>query len=374
MTPDAEPNLDALRAELDGLDGALLEIAAQRMAVVERIREAKRRTGKPLFDRTREQAVFRRAEARARELGLDPAIGRSLLATLVEASHHVQEQADEGAPRLSRAILIIGGRGKMGQLFTRLLEERGHRLDILEQGDPLEPARIAAADVVMIAVPMTEVVRVTTVVAPRVRPDALLCDINSLKTEVCQAMRTAGGEALGAHPMFGPTIRSLRRQKIVLCPVKPGPMSAWLEEELGRMGAEIVVTEPDTHDRTMAVVQVLTHFGIMAMGRALAHSGLTLADTLPFTSPIYRLELAMVGRLFSQDAELYREILMKNPAAGPMREIYAREVRALSKLVDDADREGFVTAFDEVARYFADFSADAMNLSDQIIETIMSRP
>lgn len=368
-----EPDLEALRAELDGLDAALLDVAQKRMAVVERIRDAKRRSNKPLFDRTREQAVFRRAEARARDIGLDPTVGRALLATLVEASHRVQEEHDD-APARSRAVLVIGGRGKMGQLFTHLLEKRGHRVDILEAGDALEPRRIAAADVVMIAVPMTEVMRVTTEVAPHIRPDALLCDINSLKGEVCRAMQSSGGEALGTHPMFGPTIRSLRRQKIVLCPVKAGPMSAWIEDELGRMGAEIVISEPEQHDRTMAVVQVLTHFGIMAMGRALAHSGLTLADTLPFTSPIYRLELAMVGRLFSQDAELYREILMKNPAAAPMRDVYAREVRTLAKLLDDTDREGFVAAFAEVARYFAEFSADAMNLSDQIIETIMSRP
>lgn len=49
----------------------------------------------------------------------------------------------------------------------------------------------------------------------------------------------------------------------------------------------------------MGIVQVLTHFGFIAMGRALKASGSPLAASLPYTSPIYRIELAMVGRLFS---------------------------------------------------------------------------
>lgn len=367
-------SLDELRAELDGLDGELLELAAKRLGVVARIKEAKRRSGKHLFDRTREQEVFRRAEARAAELGLDAAVARGLMTTLVEASHNVQERASQEGGTEPRDILIIGGRGKMGRLFGRFFGERGHRVGVLEAGEPLDGDRIAASDVVMVAVPMTEVVRVTEAVAPQVREDALLCDINSLKRDVCTAMQACAGEALGTHPMFGPTVRSLRRQKVVLCAVKPGEMGAWMEAELGRMGAEVIVTTPEQHDRTMAVVQVLTHFGIMVMGRALAHSGLELADTLQFTSPIYRLELAMVGRLFSQKPELYREILMTNPEAKGMREVYAREVKALAELLDDADRDGFVRAFDEVAAYFAEFSGDAMELSDHIIETIMSRP
>jgi chorismate mutase/prephenate dehydrogenase len=371
---DGGPSLEALRAELDAHDGELLALAAKRLQIVARIREAKQRSGKHLFDRAREQAVFRKAEARASELGLDPAVARGLMGTLVEASHNVQQALVEEDSTAIRKVLIIGGRGKMGRLFGRLLEERGHHIDVIEQGDPLEAGRISASDVVMVAVPMTEAVEVTTAVAPHVRSDALLCDINSLKREVCAAMQASTGEALGTHPMFGPTVRSLRRQKVVLCTVKPGPMGAWLQAELGRMGAEVVVTEPETHDRTMAVVQVLTHFGIMAMGSALAHSGLELASTLQFTSPIYRLELAMVGRLFSQKPELYREILMTNPEAKHMRDVYAREVGTLTKLLDGTDREGFVTAFEEVAAYFADFSDDAMELSDHIIENIMSRP
>jgi prephenate dehydrogenase len=244
----------------------------------------------------------------------------------------------------------------------------------LEQSDPLDADAIEAADAVIVAVPMTEAVRVTRELAPLVRSDALLCDINSLKSEVCDALSESRGEALGSHPMFGPTVGSFRRQKIVLCPVKPGPVGQWLRDELGAMGAELIETEPNTHDRMMAVVQVLTHFGIMVMGRALSSSGIELEQTLQFMSPIYRLELSMIGRLFSQNPRLYREILMANPAGAALRQQFSQRARELADIIDRGDNAAFERYFEDTASYFAEFSSEAMELSDHIIATVMSRP
>ena len=41
-------------------------------------------------------------------------------------------------------------------------------------------------------------------------------------------------------------------------------------------------------------------------------SGVGVEDSLRYTSPIYRLELAFVGRLFAQDPDLYGEIIRTN--------------------------------------------------------------
>jgi chorismate mutase / prephenate dehydrogenase len=364
--------LDELRAELDRLDGALLETAKARLDVVAKIRAAKAAEGKALFDRSREQVVFDKAERRSRALGLKPAVGRDLVARLVEASHELQAEA--ATATVKRRMLIVGGRGRMGGMLAAAFGDRGHAIDVIDQEDPLEAARVRKADVVMIAVPMLKAARVTAQVSPMVRPDALLCDINSLKTEVCAAMANCPGEAVGTHPMFGPTVRSLRRQKVVMCTVKPGPVGAWLQGELGAMGAEIISCSPEHHDAMMSVVQVLTHFGIMAVGRTLRATGHDLQSTLPYTSPIYRLELAMVGRLFSQSAGLYREIMLENPAGRQIRASFLEQAAALATMLEAGDGDAFDAAFAEVHDYFAEFSDEAMTLSDHIIETIMARP
>ncbi|MCA9625099.1 MAG: bifunctional chorismate mutase/prephenate dehydrogenase [Myxococcales bacterium] len=369
MSGDDE--LSALRGELDAIDEELLALAKKRLDVVARIKAQKQAGGRHVFDRRREQEVLDKAGARAARLGLAPGLGRDLLARLIEASHEIQSEAKSPTPA---SFLLVGGEGRMGKLFGRLLRGRGHRVAVLEAGEVVTPEVVAAADVVMVAVPMPVAAEVVASLAPLVREDALLCDINSLKTDVCGALEHSRGEALGTHPMFGPTVASLRRQKVVLCDVKTGPRARFLEAELGAMGAEVIHATPEEHDAVMAVVQVLTHFGIMTMGRALSRSGHRLETTLPFTSPIYRLELAMVGRLFSQQPELYREIMMSNPRGGALREIFHREAAALVDILDRQDGDAFVAAFEEVRAYFLGFSEEAMNLSDQIIETIMSRP
>lgn len=368
-------SLDELRAQLDDIDGRLLQLVAERLQLVRQIKAEKQRDGRHLFDRTREQQVLTLAEARGAKLGLEARVTRAVMGALLDASHHLQQTPlPEQANAERKRIVIVGGGGEMGRMLAAAFAARGHHLSVIERDDEVTPSAVAEADIVMVAVPMTDAARVCAMFAPLVRQDALLCDINSLKVDVCQALTASRGEALGTHPMFGPTVSSLRRQKVVLCSVKPGPMASWLETELGRMGADLIHASPEHHDAMMAVVQVLTHFGIMVVGRALSRSGHSLDESLPFTSPIYRLELSMVGRLFSQKPELYREILMSNPASRELREIFLDQAQQLSRTIDEGDAEQFANAFKEVHQYFAAFSDEAMALSDHIIATIMARP
>lgn len=60
----------------------------------------------------------------------------------------------------------------------------------------------------------------------------------------------------------------------------------------------------------MTYIQALRHFSTFANGLHLSKQPIELAQLLALSSPIYRLELAMIGRLFAQDAELYADIIM----------------------------------------------------------------
>jgi prephenate dehydrogenase len=249
-------------------------------------------------------------------------------------------------------------------------------VDLYDADDPRDAAEVArAADVVMIAVPMAQAESVTAAFAPLVREDALLCDINSLKQGVCDVMAEhATSEAVGLHPMFGPTVSTLRRQKVVVCPVHLGPRAAWLHRELEQMGVEIIESDPQTHDRVMAAVQVLVHFSTLVMGEALRSTGLSIEETLRFTSPIYRLEIAFIGRLFAQNADLYAEIEMTNPHGDAFRRRFLEAAGAFSHAIGAGDREAFRKLFGHVREYFHGFSAESMRLSDFIIDTLVMQP
>jgi len=375
-------DLDALRQELDAHDRALLDAAAKRADVVRRIAACKAASGggKPLFDRDRERNVYERARALAAEVGLPAKVAQQLLHVLVEHSHRVQEDAlqdrsGETSPQLRR-ICIVGGHGRMGRKLGGAFAQRGHTIDVLEEDDRRDrAAAVREADIAIVSVPMEIATRITEELAAHVREDGLLCDVNSLKTDVCRAMaERCKGEALGLHPMFGPSVHSLHRQKVIVCPVREGPLGRWLREELGRMGMELIDSDPETHDRIMAVVQVLIHFSTFVMGEALRETGTSIEESLRYTSPIYRLELAFIGRLFTQNPDLYAEIIMSNPHSEDVRQCFLNAAHGVNRAVRLNDRKTFRAMFEEVGRYFHEFGDDAMQLSDSIIDAVVSRP
>ena len=377
------PSLDDLRRSLDDVDRQILGAVAQRNAIVRQIAETKARAGqeKPLFDRVRERAVYGRAHRVAQEVGLPSLAAHRVMQTLVELSHEIQEEMLSETLRAERTahprrVLIVGGKGGMGRLLGGALARRGHEIATLERDDGQDrPEAVRRADIIVIAVPMAVACTVVDELGPHVRADALLCDINSLKKSVCEAMAAScAGEALGLHPMFGPTVHALRRQKVVVCPVRPGPVGAWLRRELGHMGLELIDSDPATHDRMMAVVQVLVHFSTLVMGEALRKTGVSVEESLQFTSPIYRLELAFVGRLFAQNPNLYAEIEMSNPEGAPVRRCFLEAARVLDRTISGGDRTAFRELFGGVSRYFQDFSREAMQLSDFIIDTMVTQP
>lgn len=92
--------LEALRAELDGVDGRMLELMAARQRLVEAVAAVKGRHT-PLRDRTREQAILARIRAAAVEAGLSPKIAvpvwRRLLEVSVEHERRVLERSEDAA-------------------------------------------------------------------------------------------------------------------------------------------------------------------------------------------------------------------------------------------------------------------------------------
>lgn len=378
MPADSDDRLAPLRAQLDLIDQDILEAVAKRLEVVDHIRRVKIAEGRSVFDRGREKAVFDRWRVLGAQLDLPEVTTQRIVQAMVDASHlaqMAQDTADHAVEAASERVLIVGGQGQMGQFFARVFTGAGHVVHVLEKDDGDRAQAVADADIVMLAVPMAQATAVALEVAPLVRPDALLLDINSLKRDICAVMQEhCAGEVLGTHPMFGPTVSSLRRQKVVLCHLRDGPRGARFVQELGRLGADLIVTDPATHDRMMAVVQVLVHFRTVVMGDALRRTGVPVEESLRFTSPIYRLELAIVGRLFTQDPNLYGEIEMSNPYAEEVRGHFVKATSELAEIVAAGDRQAFNRRFREVARYFERFGDQAMALSDFLIDRLVEQP
>ena len=120
-------------------------------------------------------------------------------------------------------------------------------------------------------------------------------------------------------------------------------------------------------DEAMAYIQVMRHFNTFVYGQHLKGENPNLDSLTMFSSPIYRLELAMVGRLFAQSPQLYADIIFNNPDNfALLRRFYERFGLALS-LLESGDKKGFVEQFMKVGGWFGDYAKKCLVDSKQLL-------
>ena len=271
---------------------------------------------------------------------------------------------------------IIGGTGKMGSLFAGVLARAGWEVTVSGRSTPLASRDLAErADMVMVSVPIRETVQVIREIAPLLREDQVICDLTSLKVAPVQAMLASRAEVIGFHPMFGPAVAGLRNQTIIATPARCREETA---ERLYRIfraeGARVTVTTPEAHDRMMAVIQGITHFSTLCMAGAMRTLGTDIGEALACTSPVYRIQLGLIGRLLGQDPALYADILQMNPESGLALSAFEQAVRDLRGRVASGDPAAFEEFFRDTAARFRDYSPRATEETDRIIGFLSEQP
>ena len=111
---DARRRIDALRAELEHADYAIVEAISRRQRIVETVAAVKREMELPLRDTTQETIVLERCDAAASQLGADPFLIGRVFRELI--THAVRTQEFHALERGQRAgaPLRIGFQGADG--------------------------------------------------------------------------------------------------------------------------------------------------------------------------------------------------------------------------------------------------------------------
>jgi len=270
---------------------------------------------------------------------------------------------------------IIGGTGKMGALFAGIFTRAGYEVLIAGRSTALTPRALAEqCDIVMVSVPIHDTVRVIQDLSPLLSEGQLVCDLTSLKVRPVEAMLESKAQVIGLHPMFGPTVSSLRHQTIVVCPARADEKTLRnLLAVLKAEGAECTITTPDAHDRMMAIVQGLTHFVTLCMADSVRRLAVDIETTKAFTSPVYQIELALVGRLLSQDPSLYADILQMNPFVPDVLSVCTSSAGNLSRIVGSDDPALFREFFEANSRHFGAYTNEGMTTTDALIEYMVNR-
>lgn len=269
---------------------------------------------------------------------------------------------------------IIGGTGGMGTFFARVFREAGWEVLVSGQATALTNTDLArTSDVVMVSVPIRKTGAVIEEVAPVLRSDQLLCDLTSLKAAPVAAMLRTGAAVLGLHPMFGPTTPTLAGQTVVACPARVDPDQADLILEVLRAGgARVIEMDPAAHDQLMAVVQGLTHYTTLTLAGTMQRLGVDLDALLGVTSPVYRTEMALVGRLLGQDPSLYAAILQENPAVPAVLDAFREAAAEAERAVRDGEEE-FVDLFTKDAAFFSAYIEEATEESEALVQCLATR-
>ena len=276
----------------------------------------------------------------------------------------------QSSPPRPSTIGLIGGSGVMGRMFGRLFESDGYRVLVAGRSTDLTYEDLAAAaDVVIVTVPIRNTVALLQRIGPHLRPGQLLSDFTSIKQEPVEAMLATPADVIGCHPVFGP-MADPAGQNVVLCPVRPGEHLPWFRGWFESHGMNVLTMTPQAHDESMAYVQGLTHFLNIMFARTLQTRSADLDSLLQVCSPVYRLFFAVLCRILSGDAELYGQIQITNRENLPVVREFLDNGFDFLRRVNERDWGGITRLFEEAADFLGDYKTRARTESDFLIERL----
>lgn len=362
--------LNELRDQIDAVDKQIVELLAERLSLVEKVGEVKSKHGLPIYAPDREAAMLASRREEAEKRGVPPQLIEDILRRTMRESY--ASEKDSGFKCLNpelRSIVIVGGNGQLGGLFKRMFELSGYQVKILGSQDWANAAEIVKdAGMVVVSVPIHLTDSVIKKL-PSLPSDCILCDLTSIKAEPLAAMLEAhAGPVVGLHPMFGPDIPSMAKQVIICSDGREPESYQWLLKQFEIWGASICAIDAEEHDNGMTLIQALRHFTSFAYGSHLSKENPNLDTLVQLSSPIYRLELAMVGRLFAQDPDLYGDIIMSSQRNIDMIKRFHQRFGEAIEILDHRNKAEFVKQFNLVSTWYGDYSQQFMRESQNLLK------
>ncbi len=373
MNEKTTADLENLRDLIDGVDQQLLHLLRKRLDLVAQVGAVKHSAGVPIYAPQREASMLAKRRAEAQKMNISPQLIEDILRRLMRESY--LNEKDVGFKQVKQDlghVVVVGGEGKLGQLFTQMLTLSGYQVKSIDKNDWQDAEAIFdGAGLVIVTVPINVTCDVIVEKLTQLPETCILADLTSIKEKPLAAMLEAHkGPVVGLHPMFGPDVGSLAKQVVVVCHGRQAETYQWLLQQIEIWGARIVEAEAERHDKAMQLVQAMRHFSTFVYGLNLCKEEADIDNLLQFSSPIYRLELAMVGRLFAQDPELYADIIFAQQGSQHAISDYLDNYRDALAMLKSGNRQEFITQFQRVAKWFGDFAPQFQQESRAMLQSV----
>lgn len=369
VTQDPMSALLPLRQQIDQLDSQLVELLAKRAAVTAQVGRVKQQFALPLYVPEREQALIKARREQAEQAGVSADLIEDVLRRVMRESYQTQEAGFVCCRNPGDKIVVVGGDGALGKRFVSLFKRSGYSVEVLEQNNWHQAEELVlGAALVLVAVPIAVTEQVITQL-PQLDAETVLADLTSTKTGPLNAMLTRhSGAVVGLHPMFGPDISNIAKQVVVVSHGRDVEKYQWLIKQFKVWGAVLTEKSAQQHDDLMQLIQAMRHFSSLVYGVHLAEEQADLQQLLELSSPIYRLELAMVGRLFAQNAELYADIMLSSSSVTGLLQRYQHRFNQLSHLLAARDKAGLMAEFAKGQQFFGPLAEQFLQESRRLLQ------
>lgn len=236
---------------------------------------------------------------------------------------------------------VVGAGGGMGGWLMRHLRSLGYAATPIDTrgGQP----DLSNLDLVVVSVPISATPGVIREVAPLMRCGAVLAEIASLKAGSRKALAEAaesGVTPLCVHPMFGPSVGSLRGRVVAVVPVADEAgerrLAEWLFPD-----ADLVALDVERHDRCMASVLSLPYALNLALAKVLSGEDLQLASRLAGST--FTLQYTLAQSVAGESPALSRDLLT-NEALAPLLHSFTESLGEVIESSGDASRFGALHA------------------------------
>jgi len=262
----------------------------------------------------------------------------------------------------------------MGRWFKRFFSEAGHNVLIAGRKTELTYEDVAQrCDVVILSVPLDAAISISKRIGPVMSQNQLLMDFCSLKESILRNMLSSTpAQVTGTHPLFGPFTDSIRGQNIIVCHGRGTKWLEWLEDEFAKKGGIVTHMDPITHDRNMAVVQGLTHLLTICLGRTLQKLNMAPSDAVLYSTPVFRLKIDLLARLFAQDLGLYANLIGKNIHVKDAVDTFLSAMDEAKECLLSGQDENAISFMENIRDFLGDYCRDGLEESNKILTTLYS--
>ncbi len=249
---------------------------------------------------------------------------------------------------MKKLITIIGAGGQMGQWFSKYFASKDFQVTGYDEENPIKGkdiiqasslvGGILKADYVMLCTPTRRTPEIIRLIAKEMKRGTFLIDISSQKGKVVASLAKMPAKInpICIHPMFGPGIKKIKGQNIILVPVKDAKKELTVAKTLFE-GANFVTIDTVEHDKKIAMILGLTHLVNLVFANIISKDEkMTLTEKM--SGSTFRVQKILAESIMAESPQLI-ETIISNPEIRRVAEDLWKDVGRLLTSIQESKTE-----------------------------------